>query len=99
MRLLRSSVQASSLDLSAWDRLADSLRENKGALGDLGGGNHFLDALVPYDDGPIYFLIHTGSRNESGHVDNLIETRIGLIRNLPAWSDGQQRTALPFTER
>jgi hypothetical protein len=39
----------------------------------LGGGNHFLDAIVPYDDGPLHFLIHTGSRNESGHVDNLID--------------------------
>jgi RNA-splicing ligase RtcB len=48
------------------------LRASKGALGDLGGGNHFLDAIVPYDDGPLHFLIHTGSRNESGHVDSLI---------------------------
>ena len=51
----------------------ESMRANKGSLGDLGGGNHFLDALAPYDDGPLYFLIHTGSRNESGHVDALID--------------------------
>ena len=53
--------------------MANLLRANKGSLGDLGGGNHFLDALAPYDDGPLYFLIHTGSRNESGHVDALID--------------------------
>jgi RNA-splicing ligase RtcB len=49
------------------------LRANKGTLGDLGGGNHFLDVIVPYEEGPLYFLIHTGSRNESGHVDELID--------------------------
>ena len=53
--------------------MADSLRANKGTLGDLGGGNHFLDAIVRYEDGPLHFLIHTGSRNESGHVDDLID--------------------------
>ena len=53
--------------------MAERLRRNKGKLGDLGGGNHFLDALEPYEDGPIHFLVHTGSRNESGHVDDLIE--------------------------
>ena len=74
MRLLRSSVQPEDLDLARWNKVADSLRANKGSLGDLGGGNHFLDAIVPYDDGPIHFLIHTGSRNESGHVDNLIDS-------------------------
>jgi hypothetical protein len=74
MRLLRSSVQPEDLDLARWNKVADSLRANQGSLGDLGGGNHFLDAIVPYDDGPIHFLIHTGSRNESGHVDNLIDS-------------------------
>jgi RNA-splicing ligase RtcB len=72
MRLLRSSVQPKDLDLTRWNQVADSLRSNKGGLGDLGGGNHFLDAIAPYDDGPLHFLIHTGSRNESGHVDHLI---------------------------
>ena len=72
MRLLRSELSAAELDLVRWDRFADRLRPNKGGLGDLGGGNHFLDALEPYDDGPLHFLIHTGSRNESGHVDAFI---------------------------
>jgi tRNA-splicing ligase RtcB len=74
MRLVRSTVQLGDLDLARWDTVADSLRANKGGLGDLGGGNHFLDAIVPYDDGPLHFLIHTGSRNESGHVDNLVDS-------------------------
>jgi len=41
--------------------------------GDLRGGNHFLDALEPFEDGPVHFLVHTGSRNESGHVDRFID--------------------------
>lgn len=73
MRLLRSSLAPADLDLTRWDRVANILRENKGGLGDLGGGNHFLDALEPYGDGPMHFLIHTGSRNESGHVDAYVD--------------------------
>ncbi len=73
MRLLRSTVPPRDLDPARWDQLADRLRANKGRLGDLGGGNHFLDAVAPYDDGPLHFLIHTGSRSESGHVDAFVD--------------------------
>lgn len=73
MRLLRSEVDPSDLDGTRWDALANRLRANKGRLGDLGGGNHFLDAVEPYADGPLHLLIHTGSRHESGHVDALVE--------------------------
>lgn len=73
MRLLRSGLRPSELDPVRWNRVAELLRRAKGSLGDLGGGNHFLDALEPYDDGPLHFLIHTGSRNESGHVDSLVD--------------------------
>ncbi|MFM7249215.1 MAG: RtcB family protein [Planctomycetaceae bacterium] len=73
MRLLRASLPASELGLERWDALADRLRANKGRLGDLGGGNHFLDALAPYDGENLHFLVHTGSRNESGHVDALVD--------------------------
>jgi len=78
MRLLRSAVPASGLDLARWDALADRLRKNKGGLGDLGGGNHFLDALAPYKGDDLHFLVHTGSRNESGHVDGLIERPVAF---------------------
>jgi hypothetical protein len=73
MRLLTSDVAPAEFDTERWDRVAGILRSNKGGLGDLGGGNHFLDALEPYDDGPVHFLIHTGSRNESGHVDEFVD--------------------------
>jgi RNA-splicing ligase RtcB len=78
MRVIRSTVQVKDLDQRRWDTVADALRANKGGLGDLGGGNHFLDAIAPYDDGPLYFLIHTGSRNESGHVDGLVDSPNGF---------------------
>lgn len=73
MRLVRSSLTADEVTTTRWDELADRLRANKGHLGDLGGGNHFLDAIQPYDAGPVHFLIHTGSRDESGHVDAFTE--------------------------
>jgi len=73
MRLLRSTIPTFALAADRWDKLADRLRANKGGLGDLGGGNHFLDALAPYDGDELHFLVHTGSRNESGHVDDLID--------------------------
>jgi RNA-splicing ligase RtcB len=73
MMLIRSTVDPKDLDVTRWNAVADSIRASRGSLGDLGGGNHFLDAVAPYGDGPLYFLIHTGSRSESGHVDNLIE--------------------------
>ncbi len=72
MRLLRSRLGPDELTVEAWDAIADRLRQNKGRLGDLGGGNHFLDALAPYADGRLHLLVHTGSRAESGHVDAFV---------------------------
>ncbi len=73
MRLLRSDLSPEDITVDAWDSIADSLRRNKGGLGDLGGGNHFLDALAPYSDDRLHLLIHTGSRAESGHVDAFVD--------------------------
>jgi len=73
MRLLRSRIKSRDLSTDAWDAIADALRQNKDSLGDLGGGNHFLDALEPYADEYLHILIHTGSRAESGIVDAFVE--------------------------
>ena len=73
MRLLRSELGVEALTSGRWDAVARLLQDNKGRLGDLGGGNHFLDALESYDENRLYFLVHTGSRDESGLVDNLID--------------------------
>lgn len=55
-----------------WDNVYEKLGKNKGRLGDLGSGNHFLDAVVD-DDQNVYFAIHTGSRSESPLADKLID--------------------------
>jgi len=72
MRLVRSELAPEDLTRAAWDDLATAIRRNKGGLGDLGGGNHFVDALAPTLDNRLHLLIHTGSRAESGHVDKLV---------------------------
>lgn len=73
MRLVRSSLSPGDLHSKEWNAIADLLRKNKGALGDLGGGNHFLDAVAPYNDNRLCFLIHTGCRHESGLVDAYVQ--------------------------
>jgi RNA-splicing ligase RtcB len=72
MRLVRANMSAGELSQEKWNELAALLKENKGGLGDLGGGNHFIDALTPRSNDRLHLLIHTGSRHESGHVDDLV---------------------------
>ena len=72
MRLLRAAAGVGELSRPRWDAVAERLKRNKGRSGDLGGGNHFLDALEPYGEDRLHFLIHTGSRDESGLVDGLV---------------------------
>lgn len=64
MRLTRSRLPHGELTESAWCAVAEELRRRKGGPGDLGGGNHFLDALKPAGEERLYLLIHTGSRSE-----------------------------------
>lgn len=56
--------------LDLWDQTADRLRSNKGKKGDLGSGNHFLDAVVDEDEN-VYFAVHTGSRNQASKIGKL----------------------------
>jgi hypothetical protein len=75
MQLLRSDISLSEFSSSSakvWSDVGRAIQRNKGKLGDLGGGNHFLDALASYHDDRVYFLIHTGSRLESGLVDEFV---------------------------
>jgi RNA-splicing ligase RtcB len=73
MSLIETQMTVEDLTRGRWNRLADALRARKGRLGDLGGGNHFLDAMVPYVGENVFFLVHTGSRSESGLVDELVD--------------------------
>lgn len=59
--------------LDLWDQVAQELKQNTGELGDLGSGNHFLDAVTTGEHGFVSFLVHTGSRAESDIVDDLID--------------------------
>ena len=72
MRLLRTSLCRKDLTQSKWNALSDIIRKSKGGLGDLGGGNHFLDAICPKGKDELLFLIHTGSRDESATVEKHI---------------------------
>ncbi len=74
MLLCEANISKSDFKKSDWDKIYFDIQANKGKLGDLGSGNHFLDALESYTDDKISFLIHTGSRNESKLVDDLIES-------------------------
>jgi len=93
MRLLKSSLHSDNLTNEMWDEIANRIKMNKGGLGDLGGGNHFLDALLPYDDEQLYFLIHTGSRKESGIVDDLIDKAVEFdaeFERVVAWAESNR---------
>lgn len=72
MRLLRSDREAGALTDDRWTEVARRLKDDKGGLGDLGGGNHFIDALRSHASERLHILIHTGSRKESGLVDDLV---------------------------
>jgi len=89
MMLIETRLKPTDLTQERWNALADGLRARKGGLGDLGGGNHFLDALVPYCGENLHLLIHTGSRDESGLVDGLVDQPVAFDREFErvvAWA-------------
>jgi tRNA-splicing ligase RtcB len=69
----------------AWMRGAGKPHAASGALvekaahqlGSLGGGNHFIEACVDRDDGQLWLLLHSGSRNIGKSV---AEIHIGRAR-------------------
>lgn len=99
LRLVRSSLKTGDLTGELWDAIAVALKINKGGQGDLGGGNHFLDALLSYDEDSIHFLIHTGSRLESELVDDLIDRPIEFdseFERIVTWAE-ENRAAIQKT--
>ncbi|MGO8689146.1 MAG: RtcB family protein [Thermoguttaceae bacterium] len=103
MRFLKSQAQIRDVTPAVWNAIANDLRANKGRLGDLGGGNHFLDALVPTDDPTrVYLLIHTGSREESGLVDNLIDQPAAFdqeFARIVSWAEANRASVQRIVER
>lgn len=87
----------------AWDGLCSDLasRRNKG-LGDLGSGNHFLDAAVSYEDESVILVVHTGSRKESGLVDGLVDKPAEFDREferIKEWAKSNRDEVLAIAER
>ena len=102
MLLAQSKLKSTDFDPSIWDAIYHDLKQNKGKLGDLGSGNHFLDALVPYDEDALYFLVHTGSRNESKLVDHLIDQPKEFDKTFQSvcqWAEANRAEVMRVVER
>lgn len=102
MLLAKSKLKYSDFSKEVWNAVYADLKKNKGKLGDLGSGNHFLDAIKSYDDEFLYFLIHTGSRDESRLVDHLIDQPKKFddtFSSVCKWAEDNRRAVLSIVER
>lgn len=70
-------------ELYCYRELKDTARIKK-AIGSLGGGNHFIE-LDKDEDGNVYLVIHTGSRNLGKQVADIYQAR--AVRHLTAGED------------
>lgn len=75
-------------ELYCYRELKDTGRINK-SIGSLGGGNHFIE-LDKDDDGNVYLVIHTGSRNLGKQVAEIYQTR--AIKHLTEGADEFEET-------
>ena len=75
-------------ELYCYRELKDSGRINK-AIGSLGGGNHFIE-LDKDDEGNVYLVIHTGSRNLGKQVADIYQNR--AIKHLTEGADEFEET-------
>ena len=100
--MLLARASAADFKKPAWDSIYYELKKNKGKLGDLGSGNHFLDAIRSYNDDALYFLIHTGSRNESQLVDHLVdrpEEFDETFQSVCTWAAENRKAVLRIVEK
>jgi RNA-splicing ligase RtcB len=72
MEIYREAKQLVT-ELHCYRELKDSGRINK-AIGSLGGGNHFIE-LDKDDEGNVYLVIHTGSRNLGKQVADIYQAK------------------------
>lgn len=105
--LVRTQLHDADLDSAEFRQLWDALcadlaaRRNQG-LGDLGSGNHFLDAVVSHHDGSVCLAAHTGSRKESGLVDHLVDSPKRFdaeFSRIRAWAKENRDTVLDIAQR
>lgn len=74
--------------LYCYREIKDSGRINK-AIGSLGGGNHFIE-LDRDDEGNVYLVIHTGSRNLGKQVADIYQAK--AVKHLTAGADEFEET-------
>lgn len=55
---------------SLFDKVGISKQYAKNSLGSLGGGNHFIEVAESEEDGSIWIVVHSGSRNLGQKVKN-----------------------------
>lgn len=82
MEIYRDAKQLVT-ELYCYRELKDSARINK-SIGSLGGGNHFIE-LDRDNDGNVYLVIHTGSRNLGKQVADLYQAK--AIKHLTVGAD------------
>ena len=75
-------------ELYCYREIKDSGRINK-AIGSLGGGNHFIE-LDKDDEGNVYLVIHTGSRNLGKQVAEIYQAK--AVKHLTAGADEFEET-------
>lgn len=87
MEIYREAKQLVT-ELYCYREIKDSGRINK-AIGSLGGGNHFIE-LDKDDEGNVYLVIHTGSRNLGKQVAEIYQVK--AIKHLTAGADEFEET-------
>ena len=87
MEIYREAKQLVT-ELYCYRELKDSGRINK-AIGSLGGGNHFIE-LDKDDEGNVYLVIHTGSRNLGKQVADIYQAK--AVKHLTDGADEFEET-------
>ena len=82
MNIYREAKQLVT-ELYCYRDLKESARINK-SIGSLGGGNHFIE-LDKDDEGNVYLVIHTGSRNLGKQVADIYQAK--AVKHLTAGTD------------
>jgi len=92
-------------DLGALDRplrassLQHLIREKAAVqLGTLGGGNHFLEAQVD-EDGEIWLMVHSGSRNTGLQIANYYNRKAIAVTERRRLAVGKDLASLPLDDR
>ena len=83
--------------LHGYDRLSKTGRLER-SLGTLGGGNHFIE-IDRDDEGNMYLVVHTGSRNLGKQVANLYQqTAVETMKGRAAYEEACERVKREYKE-